>query len=410
VKNNLYKLAVLINVLALLGMMQPGALLASDVNHGIGGTGHSGSGMGGTGKNIGGTGHSDTPSGIGGTGHSPNDGIGGTGIVGIITGFGSVWVNGVEVQYDAKTQVAENAAKASSNDLAIGDVVVIEANGSDSELQARKISVVNAVEGQVAGVDADGGKLTVLGQTVTITSKTITTDKLGQQSAIRLQPNDQIKVSGLRLANGEIVASRIERTAPTADSSVVGPITAIEGNTVWVYGLKIATNTADKLSVGQEITAAGQMKDGQLIARETTPSPTSQLYGRAEHINLQGYVGARSADGLIKVGGLEISASETSAMPKEKMDALTPGELVQINGHFANDHRVIVDRIEFSRDMPDRMQREAIGNRDHNSSDKVDHVERADHGDHSDHADRPDRPDRTDHSDAEKHSNSKHHD
>lgn len=405
-KNNAYKLVSLISALALLGLLQPSALLAGDVIHGIGGTGHSSSGMGGTGKDIGGTGHSDTPSGIGGTGHAPNDGIGGTGIVGIITGFGSVWVNGVEVQYDAKTQVAENAAAASSNDLAIGDVVVIEANGNDNALQARKISVVNAVEGQVSAVDNATGKVTVLGQTVAITPKTIKNDKLNTQSTMQLQPNDQVKVSGLRLANGEIVASRIERTAPIEEPSVVGPITAINGGTITVYGLQIMAAATDKLSVGQEITATGQVKDGKLIARTITPSATTQLYGHTEHINMQGYVGARTADGLVKVGSVEIVAADSPA----KLDVLTPGELVQISGHFANDHRVVVDRIEFSRDMPDHMQRETMGNRDNNSSDKVEHVERSDHSDHSDHADRPDRPDRTDHSDAEKHSNSRHHD
>ncbi len=405
-KNNAYKLVSLISALALVGLLQPSVLLASDAIRGIGGTGHSSSGMGGTGKDIGGTGRSDIPSGIGGTGHAPNDGIGGTGIVGIITGFGSVWVNGVEVQYDAKTQVAENAAAASSNDLAIGDVVVIEANGSDNGLQARKISVINAVEGQVSAVDKTSGKLTVLGQTVSITPKTITNDKLNTQSVMQFQPNDQIKVSGLRLANGEIIASRIEHVASIAEPSVVGPISAINGSTVTVYGLQIIASTTDKLSVGQEITATGQLKDGQLVAREITPSPTTQLYGHAEHINMQGYVGARSAEGLVKVGSVEIVAANSPV----KLDALTPGELVQISGHFANDHRVIVDRIEISRDMPDRIQRDTIGNRDHNSSDKVDHVERDGHSDHSDHADRPDRPDRTDHSDAEKHSNSRHHD
>jgi hypothetical protein len=410
VKNNAYKLVTLISALAMIGLLQPSVLLASDAIRGIGGTGHSSSGMGGTGKDIGGTGHNDTPSGIGGTGHAPNDGIGGTGIVGIITGFGSVWVNGVEVQYDTKTQVAENAATASSNDLAIGDVVVIEANGSDNALQASKISVVNAVEGLVTAVDKASGKLTVLGQTVRITSKTISDDKQSHQSAQQLMPNDYIKVSGLRLANGEIVASRIERTAAIAEPSLVGPITAINGNTVSVYGMQIIASATDKLSVGQEISASGQLKDGQLAARIITSSPFTQLFGRAEHINLQGYVGARSADGLVKVGSLEIVASDTSILPKDKLDALTPGELVQVSGHFANDHRVIVDRIEFSRDMPDRMQRDAIENHGNEGSDKIDHVERSDHSDHSDHADRPDRPDRTDHSDAEKHSNTSHHD
>ncbi len=79
---------------------------------GIGGTGiqERSSGIGGTGsafKNggIGGTGSAIEKGGIGGSGDKVKDGIGGTGILGVITGFGSICVNRLEVHYSKETPV-----------------------------------------------------------------------------------------------------------------------------------------------------------------------------------------------------------------------------------------------------------------------------------------------------------------
>lgn len=387
-------------IATLLTLLQPSILLAEKVSQGIGGTGHSApeSGVGGTGnstdkegiareRGIGGTGIMANKAGIGGTGHTQSEGgIGGTGIVGTITGFGSIWVNGLEVEYDAKTAVITTASTANANEFAIGQVVVIEAQDGSTMLQAKKISVVNAVAGPIAELDAASGKMLVLGQVVIVTSKTLTPDQQGA-----LKQGESVKVSGLRKQNGDIVASRIERIAPTGETSVVGPITGINGNTINVYGLQVRVATVDGLSVGQEVSAIGKLEGSILTAREITLSPSAELYGRTEHVNLQGYVGAGTATGQIKVGNVEVVVSDPSLIDK----ALTSEEPVQITGHFANDHRLVADRIEFSRDIPDRVQNDNAGGRDNGSTERV---ERAGHIERADHVDRPDKPDRSEHS------------
>lgn len=389
--------------------LQLSALRADETIRGIGGTGHSANegGVGGTGhigseSGIGGTGNVANKAGIGGTGHTQNNGgIGGTGIVGIITGFGSIWVNGLEVQYDAKTQVAANTTAANTNELAIGQVVAIEAS---NDFKANKISVVNAVEGQISAIDEASGKLTVLGQTVIITTQTLTNDQINKQKAIKFNQGDYVKVSGLRMAKGEIMASRIERTDAIAEPNLVGPITSINGNMIEVYGLQISSASIDQsLSIGQEVIVKGQLKGGILMASSIIPSPSMQLYGHTEHINLQGYVGARTSDGVIKIGNLEVVVSDPSIAAND----LSPDQLVQVSGHFANDHRVIADRIEFSRDRPDRVQYDGVGDHEH-GVDKIEHGDHAERPDRVDHADRPDSPDRGDHSEVHKSSEHSH--
>lgn len=421
----------LLSAMMLLALLLPATVVAEDcrgiggtgrgsLDCGIGGTGKSMTGIGGTGHGgIGGTGSLANKAGIGGTGHS-DGGIGGTGIVGTITGFGSIWVNGLEVEFDAKTKLLNNESAATANELAVGQIVVVEAKGDNTRLQADKISVVHAVNGAITAIDAGQNTFTVLGQTVV-------QDQQAQQSAAPFKLGEHIKVSGLRMANGQIVASRIERSNETAESGVVGPITALEGDTMQIFGLKIRTKEQDRFKVGQEVLVKGRVEGGVLNASEITPSPMTRLYGRTERINLQGYVGAVGPDGQVRIGELEVIPNPADANRQDRQ-TINPGELVQISGRFSGDHRVIADRIEISRDRPERAMRESIRG-DRNNTGQIERSDRSDHADHSDradradrsdrsdradradrsdHADRPDKPDRSDHSDAEKHSDKKH--
>ncbi|HMF27429.1 MAG TPA: DUF5666 domain-containing protein, partial [Candidatus Cybelea sp.] len=135
-------------------------------------------GIGGTGVEPAGTTPSQPPDGISGTRASPapraatggaqteDDGIGGTGIVGTITGFASVCVNGIEVHVDASTRVDANGAAFAPNRLAIGHVVAVDARGHGPEVHARRISVLFEVAGPITAIDRSGGRIHVMGQAV----------------------------------------------------------------------------------------------------------------------------------------------------------------------------------------------------------------------------------------------------
>jgi len=129
------------------GLQFPGGIGGTGARTGgVGGTGvrSENGGMGGTGAPLpqrpGGTGGTGAVAdgvdgtfidngGVGGTG-APTlrpGGTGGTGIVGTITGFASICVNGLEVHFGKDVPVSENGAPASSAHLAIGQVVAVEA-------------------------------------------------------------------------------------------------------------------------------------------------------------------------------------------------------------------------------------------------------------------------------------------
>lgn len=173
---------------------------------GIGGTGH-GEDKGG----IGGTGISDD--GIGGTGILPHGGIGGTGwrevkadqqslIIGVVTGFASVCVNGVEVHYDNQTPVDDNGVSGNAQALQIGQTVYIKANGTGQEVKAQRISILHPLGGPVTRVDLARNKIDIMGKPVDISGA------INRNQTIKI--GDQMRVSGLGRQNGPLYATRLE--------------------------------------------------------------------------------------------------------------------------------------------------------------------------------------------------------
>ncbi len=363
---------------------------------GIGGTGLSSEcGIGGTGvrqDGIAGTGRSATENGVGGTGHG-SDGIGGTGIVGIITGFGSVWVNGLEVHFDAQV----------GKPLAIGQVVAIAANAQSGRLQARSIAIIHTVSGPISELNRAASSLRVLGQTVKLNSDTVLAPSVSQAN---LSIGKTITISGLRLSDGTIIAAYIEPSGAATESSVVGPITAINGNSLEIYGLKIKPPTVTPFKIGQEISVSGPVSDGEMQANAVTLSAVSQLLNQSANLELQGFVGKASDTGAIKVGNVQLVSPEGA----ENWQA---GELVHVSGHLNVDQHLIVDRIEFSRDrherlIPDSALVEHDGATEHTEHhDSPDHHESPDRLDRQE-LDRPEQSDHTDHASSEEHSRHSH--
>jgi hypothetical protein len=126
--------------------------------------------------------------GIGGTGMPVADGT--VGIVGVVSGFASVCVNGVEVHFDRATPVNENGDPSSADKLAVGQVVSIEAGNSPKGLQARNIAILNLLEGPITGMDHGGKTIHVMGQAIEVGPNT----RIGGKG---LAVGQMVKVSGL---------------------------------------------------------------------------------------------------------------------------------------------------------------------------------------------------------------------
>ena len=262
---------------------------------------------------IGGTGKQDgrTP-GIGGTGQiaGTSPGIGGTGIIGTITGFGSIFVNGFEVEYVPDLPVTVKDRTVRPDALLIGQVVAVEADGSGNRLKARRLSVLHEVAGPIERVDPARRTAVVFGQRIEIPSGIISSGNGQRTLSINdLSVGDHIDVSGLRRANGVIAASRIDKTGPGEAAVLRGRVTASSQSGFSVNGVHIEAPVANRpatLSSGQDVLIIGTVRRGKLSARRINQLDARPFAGRIKRLSVEGYV-RRAISGGVAVGRLPIT-------------------------------------------------------------------------------------------------------
>jgi hypothetical protein len=262
-------------------------------------------GIGGTGKQNG-----KTP-GIGGTGQlAGTPGIGGTGIIGTVSGFGSILVNGFEVEYAPDLPVTFKDRAVRPDALRIGQVVEVLAVGTGKHLRARRIAVRHEVAGPIQRIDHARRMAVVFGQRIEIPSGVISTANGTRVVPIRnLAVGDHIDVSGLRLANGVIAASRIDMTGTDASAVLRGRVTTSDQTGFVVNGVRIDAPLASRprnLRSGQNVQIVGTAIRGRLRARRINPAPARPFAGRVKRLSVEGYV-TRAISGGVAVGGVPIT-------------------------------------------------------------------------------------------------------
>lgn len=316
------------------------------VNSGIGGTGTpvAAAGIGGTGLydgGMGGTGNLE--SGIGGTGAiADKGGIGGTGIVGVITGFASICVNGVEVHYDEATPILVDGRMSTVRELAVGQLVAARAVGAGYELTASNIAVIHAAVGPVSGMDMEAGVMRVLGQTVHIGALE------GDSRITALQTGDWVRISGHRLANGDIAASRIEATAPLVQAHITGYVEQTGEQSIVVSGTPVrfdAQMVSEGVTQGTEVQVSGYWDGAYLQAQQVVVEPLRQSLGNVEHVVIEGYIHNRDNREMNLSNRFVVLDTGANAAGAA-MDDFRVDQRVLISGRVGVDQRITPERIE----------------------------------------------------------------
>ena len=294
------------------------ALLETDAAGGVGGTGHTTSPDGG----LGGTGRSSDPGGEG--------GMGGTGIVGTITGFASICVNGLEVHYDNSVPVTENGKPVNTRGLAIGQVVVVDAGNSTRGLEARRIAILHAIDGPVTRPPDSNGRLEVMGARVSMAN----TQTLNQ--ALQLKAGDWVQVSGHRGADGSVVASRVARTEARSEVSASG---RADPDRMQVGGVHV-----DRTIAG-ELTVRGTWDGQRILVREARPADGTVWPLRPARVVIETRV--RHRDGkMVSTGRADVDAALATRRNQGVDDQLTEGTLIRITGGVDDNGKLRPIRLE----------------------------------------------------------------
>lgn len=162
----------------------------------------------------------------GGGGGTADGGIGGTGIsVGAISGFGSIYVNGVEFETSG-ADITIDDSPGSEDDLKLGQVVRVEGQFADDSLTRTATSVIydDNLKGPIDIINTGTRTMVVFGVPVTWNANTNFHEDDSSDTSIDpsdLEIDDIVEVSGT-VDLGSILATRIERKSGVTEFEIKG--------------------------------------------------------------------------------------------------------------------------------------------------------------------------------------------
>ena len=274
-------------------------------------------------------------------------GIGGSGFVstGTVTGFGSVFVNGVEFDTSSAIfEVEDNSA--SEADLRIGMVVQVEGsiNADGVTGTATGIRYGDDLQGPVTSIsenpDQNIKTLSVLGVTVVVKSADTVFENVTYGS---LLPNYVVEVSGFYDDAGILQASFVELKATTFNAATVfeikGPISGVSGTSFSVRGVNVnaaAANISDLpngLQNGIYVEVKGTLSGSTINATEVEGEEIN-LKDDGSEVSIEGYITRFASVADFDIDGKKINASSATLEPAT-LD-LRVGIKVEAEGNIIN--------------------------------------------------------------------------
>ncbi len=328
--------------------------------------------------NISGNGAGDTTSaGISGTGVDDGSGqttagISGTGITqGTITGFGSIFVNGVKYEVDDDTffDVDGNLINVATHqqDLKIGMVVRLDWTAfDDGSVSANRVIYDDSIEGPVTSVvttiSANRKSFTVMGVTVEVDDSSTSFHNSSSAASFgfdNIAQNDVIEVSGF-VANNVVTATLVEKKGELAAASTTtqvemhGVVTnLIVGTSFELNGVLVnfsAATQLDDLPNGLQDGASVEVKgfynatNNTIEATEIEGEDDSGFTGVSssdQSISLQGLITSFISSAEFAVNGIPVQVN-TSLVAQSILDKLADGVLVEVEGSIENNVLIAV--------------------------------------------------------------------
>ena len=200
---------------------------------------------------------------------SNSGGIGGTGVVyGPITGFGSIFVNDLEIDI-AGAGITADGVDVDETSLNLGMVVRVEGTFDSSSLTgvATAVTYKDNLEGPITSIDLANNQLVVLGQTVIVSGSTNFLDSdtfVDPFGFADLASGNVVEVSGLVDSAGNIQATHVERKSGSfTDGTTVIEVKGTIQNLDSPPGtFQINTLTVNYLSAAQPL---GGLTDGLFV-------------------------------------------------------------------------------------------------------------------------------------------------
>jgi hypothetical protein len=281
---------------------------------------------------------------------------------GMVTGFGSVIVNGVH--YDVKdADIDVDGDSKVESDVNVGDMVritgTIDADGRRGK--ATRLYAESQLRGPIDSIDLTTGILVALGQTILINADTFYPDGL---TAANLVVGDVIRVCSYTNADGQLVATRVAvKTGIAANDMLLTGVVSNLDTTAMTFSINAETinyanatlnDLLDKtLSNGMRVRVHGRVIDTIFVAVGNVHASRLDLkHDRDIDVTLGVEMG-----GLVTnlIAGTRFSIGEVTVIinSETQFDGGTAADLandmrVRVHGKFDANHNLVAKKIKLN--------------------------------------------------------------
>ncbi len=253
-------------------------------------------------------------------------GIGGSGFIstGTITGFGSVFVNGVEFETASSTfDIEGDSSETTQSDLAIGMVVRVNGTINPDGITGTATSIIfdDELQGPISTVDVstpDSKTVTILGTSILIDRLKTSFDNTDFTS---IDVGNNLEISGYYDSLGTLIASRVELET-SSNVEVKGTILSLSGSLFTLNGINIDATSAtlEDLPNGLEadiyVEVEGTYDSGSnTITASTVESEEFEL-SDSDEFELEGYITNLNTNNVdFKINGIPVNVSSAIFSP-----------------------------------------------------------------------------------------------
>lgn len=274
-------------------------------------------------------------------------GIGGTGIsVGTITGFGSIWVNGVRYNVSNAAFTRDGASASGQSDYRIGEVVTIKGSVNADGISgiASSVEFDDLLEGTVSQTSTDGTTLQVLGQTVSTDARTVLH---GFAALTDLQAGNVVEVSGYR--QGQVIRATsitLKQSSFTAQSvlEVEGSVSNVDLTAqTFQLGQLLVDYSAARLELpgnapqnGQyvEVESRQALQGNRLIAAEVELEDEFPVFDAGQEVELEGVVTAFTSSVQFSVNGQAVTTNADTRFEHGIAADIQLNSLLEVEGNI----------------------------------------------------------------------------
>ncbi|UCH82370.1 MAG: hypothetical protein JSW20_06970 [Nitrospiraceae bacterium] len=274
-------------------------------------------------------------------------GISGTGrFLGIIAGFGSIFVNGVEIETTSETNIFIDDVSANENALRVG--MKVEVIATDNV--ASTVTYNSEIRGPI-----ESGSLNIINNTFSVLGQTVMADGTtvydGLSGFAQLQENYIVEVSGFADATGTILATFVELEDSGLQEFKLRGNVSNHNATVkrfFINNITVDYNTLQNppsIANGSSVEVKGTLDNNIFIASEIEIEDFSLASG--EKVELEGIITAKTSQTDFSVGPQQVQINADTVFEHGTAAGIETGMRIEVKGSVNSNSILVAERVEF---------------------------------------------------------------